>query len=181
MWTNTGTLYYRAPEMLSGGYREGVDIWSIGVLLYRLICGKTPFESEYHSQTIKNIREKTVEFPQQFEQYSPELKSFLVKIMERNVDDRPNAQGCLKNRWFASLIQRSPNRKSARLLDENNAVASEPKKRKFKVRAGLSLDVVLDQFLENCSQEPLKESVRPYVCKGNGQEWYCIDSEWKIL
>ena len=91
MWTNTGTLYYRAPEMLSGGYREGVDIWSIGVLLYRLICGKTPFESEYHSQTIKNIREKTVEFPQQFEQYSPELKSFLVKIMERNVDDRPNA------------------------------------------------------------------------------------------
>jgi calcium-dependent protein kinase len=49
MWTITGTLYYRAPEMfLGGGYREGVDVWAAGVLLFKLVTGKTPFESEYH-------------------------------------------------------------------------------------------------------------------------------------
>ena len=57
MWTITGTLFYRAPEMFAGSYREGVDIWAAGVLLYKMICGFTPFESEYHSETIKNIRE----------------------------------------------------------------------------------------------------------------------------
>ena len=35
MWTQTGTLYYRAPEMFSGGYREQVDIWAAGILLYK--------------------------------------------------------------------------------------------------------------------------------------------------
>jgi serine/threonine protein kinase len=55
MLTITGTLYYRAPEIFSGGYREGVDVWAAGILLYKMICGRTPFESEYHNQTIKNI------------------------------------------------------------------------------------------------------------------------------
>ena len=45
MWTITGTLYYRAPEMFSGGYREPVDVWAAGVLLYQLVSGRTPFEN----------------------------------------------------------------------------------------------------------------------------------------
>jgi calcium-dependent protein kinase len=52
MWTNTGTLYYRAPELFTGGYREGVDVWAAGILLYKLVAGRTPFESEYLKQTI---------------------------------------------------------------------------------------------------------------------------------
>lgn len=56
MLTITGTLYYRAPEMFTGGgYNEKVDIWAAGVLLYKIVTGRTPFESEYHSQTINNI------------------------------------------------------------------------------------------------------------------------------
>ena len=44
--TITGTPYYRAPEMFLGsGYDEGVDMWAAGITLYRLIEGKTPFES----------------------------------------------------------------------------------------------------------------------------------------
>ena len=57
MWTITGTLYYRAPEMFEGdGYREPVDVWAAGIFLYKLVTGKTPFESVYHAQTIQNIR-----------------------------------------------------------------------------------------------------------------------------
>lgn len=49
----TGTLYYRAPEMFSmGGYNENVDLWAAGITLYKLITGKTPFESLYVSDTI---------------------------------------------------------------------------------------------------------------------------------
>lgn len=40
---------------LGGGYDEKVDIWAAGITLFYLITKKTPFESEYHSETIKNI------------------------------------------------------------------------------------------------------------------------------
>jgi calcium-dependent protein kinase len=44
MLTITGTVFYRAPEMfLGGGYDEKVDVWSVGILIYKLICGRTPF------------------------------------------------------------------------------------------------------------------------------------------
>eukprot|EP00253_Pinus_taeda_P026836 PITA_26836 len=44
-----GILGYSAPEMLIGngnGYSYEVDIWSAGVVLYYILCGRTPFEVE---------------------------------------------------------------------------------------------------------------------------------------
>lgn len=56
MLTIIGTPAYLAPEILiGGGYDEKIDLWSIGVTLYRMITGVTPFESEYHSDTVNNI------------------------------------------------------------------------------------------------------------------------------
>jgi calcium-dependent protein kinase len=56
MLTIIGTFLYLAPEiLLGGGYDERVDVWSIGVTMYRMIAEATPFESEYHSDTVNNI------------------------------------------------------------------------------------------------------------------------------
>lgn len=47
MSTAIGTLLYMAPEIFMGfKYRAAVDIWSIGVILYILMCGYPPFQSE---------------------------------------------------------------------------------------------------------------------------------------
>jgi len=43
---------------LGGGYNEKIDSWAAGITLYQLIAGVTPFESEYHSDTIENILTK---------------------------------------------------------------------------------------------------------------------------
>lgn len=56
MLTITGTLYYRAPQMFTGGgYDERVDLWALGATIFKLMAGFTPFESPYHNETIKNI------------------------------------------------------------------------------------------------------------------------------
>lgn len=85
MLTITGTLYYRAPEMfMGGGYNEKVDIWSTGIMIYKLITGRTPFQSEYHSSTINNILTSKLEFTHEFDRYSPSLKTLITKMLQKN-------------------------------------------------------------------------------------------------
>ena len=48
MWTKTGTLHYKAPELFEGGgYDESVDMWAIGIIAYELLSGSVPFSSEF--------------------------------------------------------------------------------------------------------------------------------------
>ena len=39
MWTDTGTLHYRAPDSFRGGYTCSIDIWAIGVICYEMLKG----------------------------------------------------------------------------------------------------------------------------------------------
>ena len=50
-----GTPEYQAPEMLKNGqYDKNIDWWAVGILLYELLVGKSPF----HDKSIYKIQDK---------------------------------------------------------------------------------------------------------------------------
>ena len=55
--TSCGSLAYSAPEILLGDAYDApaVDIWSLGVILYMLVCGAAPFQEANDSETLTMI------------------------------------------------------------------------------------------------------------------------------
>lgn len=68
---------------LGGGYDEKVDIWAAGITLFYLITKKTPFESEYHSETIKNIEKSEIEFGAEWKKYDKFAKDLVSRLIRK--------------------------------------------------------------------------------------------------
>ena len=59
-----GSLAYLAPEMLAQqGHGKSVDWYLLGVLLYEMLVGKTPFYSHNKQQLLDNIENADLYFP----------------------------------------------------------------------------------------------------------------------
>lgn len=55
-----GTLSYVAPEVLTmQGYGREADLWSVGVIMFLLLCGKLPFDGEDHNEIIRSTIQVT--------------------------------------------------------------------------------------------------------------------------
>ncbi|KAJ9177960.1 hypothetical protein P3X46_009883 [Hevea brasiliensis] len=61
-----GTHEYLAPEIVSGeGHGSPVDWWTLGIFMFELFCGVTPFRGVDHELTLANIVARALEFPKE--------------------------------------------------------------------------------------------------------------------
>ncbi|OMO89074.1 hypothetical protein COLO4_19944 [Corchorus olitorius] len=61
-----GTHEYLAPEIVSGeGHGSAVDWWTLGIFMYELFYGVTPFKGVDHELTLANIVARALEFPKE--------------------------------------------------------------------------------------------------------------------
>lgn len=107
--TNTfcGTTEYLAPEVLldESGYTKMVDFWSLGVLVFEMCCGWSPFYADDTQQMYKNIAFGKVKFPQRA--LSQEGKNFVKGLLNRNPRHRlgaiDDAEELKRHPFFADI------------------------------------------------------------------------------
>ena len=99
--TVCGTPNYIAPEILDGkfGYSFEVDIWSLGVIIYTLIIGKPPFETDNVKETYKKIKLNKYSFPIN-SVISDYAKNLITDILVTDPSKRPTLDDILESDFF---------------------------------------------------------------------------------
>ncbi|XP_060594839.1 calcium/calmodulin-dependent protein kinase type IV-like [Ruditapes philippinarum] len=105
--TNTvcGTPGYCAPEVVKGSqYSSPVDLWSIGVIAYILLCGYEPFYDDNDQHMYKKIIKGDYEFDSPYWDYIGEnAKDLIRKLLTVNSKKRLTAEEALKHPWVKGM------------------------------------------------------------------------------
>ncbi|XP_004345488.1 5'-AMP-activated protein kinase catalytic subunit alpha-2 [Capsaspora owczarzaki ATCC 30864] len=116
--TSCGSPNYAAPEVISGNVRTvspprspprrgrlyagpEVDIWSCGVILYALLCGKLPFDDEFIPNLFKKIKGGIFSLPSHL---SDQTKDLLSRMLHVDPLKRATLEEIISNPWFVQNL-----------------------------------------------------------------------------
>ncbi|XP_017884963.1 calcium/calmodulin-dependent protein kinase type 1 [Ceratina calcarata] len=128
MATACGTPGYVAPEVLAQKpYGKAVDVWSIGVISYILLCGYPPFYDENDANLFAQILKGEFEFDAPYwDNISDSAKDFIHKLMCVNVEERYTCKQALGHPWISG--------NAASNIDIHGTVSEQLKKNFAKSR-----------------------------------------------
>ncbi|KAK5268025.1 Serine/threonine-protein kinase [Exophiala xenobiotica] len=97
--TFCGSLYFAAPELLQARQYTGpeVDVWSFGIVLYVLVCGKVPFDDQSMPQLHAKIKRGVVDYPQWL---TAECKNIISRMLVVDPKERASLQEIMNHPWM---------------------------------------------------------------------------------
>ncbi|XP_071395621.1 ribosomal protein S6 kinase alpha-5 isoform X6 [Centroberyx affinis] len=125
-----GTIEYMAPEIVEGGesgHDKAVDWWSLGVLMYELLTGGSPFtvdgDENSHTDIAKRISKKDPPFPKDMGPLAKDLiQRLLIKDPKKRLGSGPNgAENVKKHPFYQGYSFMAPS-----ILFKRNVVMDDP-------------------------------------------------------
>lgn len=101
--TFCGSLYFAAPELLKGNVYVGpeVDVWSLGVIFYVLVCGRVPFDDKSLPVLHEKIKKCSFEIPTDL---STECRHLLSRMIVGDPSQRASLAEVMHHPWTLGPI-----------------------------------------------------------------------------
>jgi calcium-dependent protein kinase len=108
-----GSPYYCSPEVLSesavrtGRVWRAADMWSVGVIVFLLVCGYPPFNGDSQEKIFKKIKRGKFRFPKSDAEgqggvnLSESVKSLITDLLQMAPSDRLTAEAALRHPWVS--------------------------------------------------------------------------------
>lgn len=100
--TMAGSFGYAAPEvMLKQGHGKAVDMWSLGVITYTLLCGYSPFRSENLADLVDECKSGRIVFHERYwKDVSKDAKEFIMTLLVPDPKKRAISKQALDHIWL---------------------------------------------------------------------------------
>ncbi|KAG5682439.1 hypothetical protein PVAND_011791 [Polypedilum vanderplanki] len=130
-----GSPPYAAPEVFEGKKYTGpeIDIWSLGVVLYVLVCGALPFDGS----TLQSLRDRVLSGRFRIPFFmSSDCESLIRKMLVLDPNRRVTVEQIKRHRWMMVEVMEIP------LVNNNmsNATTSEPNDQILRIMQNLGID-----------------------------------------
>lgn len=166
-----GTPNYMSPEQAVGaGHRiDGrTDIFALGVILYRMLCGELPFAGANVRDVLHKIVSTDPTPPRRHDRTIPEgLESICLKAMSKDIAERYTTAGDMASELREAVEQHQAQAHSTISEERQTAAPSQATRRQVTV---LNCECDLfdsDEFMESASAEEQHTALREYtrVCR----------------
>ncbi|KAI8902179.1 kinase-like domain-containing protein [Globomyces pollinis-pini] len=154
-----GTEEYIAPEVIRGhGHSSCVDWWTLGILMYEMLFGTTPFKGANRSLTFNNIMHQKLTFPKGkpiSSQAKGVIRDLLIKDEYRRLGSRAGAADVKSHAFFKDTNWALLRNQTPPIVPQLSGPLDTSRFR--KIRSSSELDIGNDTVLEdNC------ESTNPF-------------------
>eukprot|EP00930_Biecheleria_cincta_P094083 TRINITY_DN8485_c0_g2_i1.p1 TRINITY_DN8485_c0_g2~~TRINITY_DN8485_c0_g2_i1.p1 ORF type:complete len:361 (+),score=57.65 TRINITY_DN8485_c0_g2_i1:100-1182(+) len=131
--TRCGTAYYVAPQVIAGQYNHLADMWSLGVIMYVMLCGYPPFQGDNDVEVMQQVRLGKVTFEKSdWEGVSKDAQRFIGGLLKYKPDDRFGADQSLNHPWVTNFVKQSKNSNSLEIsLCSTLSTASTQRLKRF--------------------------------------------------
>lgn len=121
--TACGTMDFLAPEVITGNYDERVDLWSLGVMLFMMLCGDYPFEiSGVQDLQPSRLKQQRIRTKDAWHLLSADAQDVVRGLLVVEPDDRLSIEACMRHRW----LQEEATRAQYETSEHSPLTASQP-------------------------------------------------------